>query len=145
MINYLLSEQILLIRTLEGIQSHSVSPIVQNNTNATYASKLSKKDGEINWNESITQISRKIRALNPWPGCYFIWNGNAIKILEATIKECDHQYRNGEVIDTTLTIACDGGVLLPSKIQRSGKKPMNTEIFLQGFPIIKGSILNTAS
>lgn len=131
----------LTIDTLNKINKNSLSPIKQNDELATYAKKLKKEEGKIQWDDSVIIIDRKIRGLNPWPSSYFHYNSELIKVMEVEITPQSHNYQNGEVISDELLIACKDGFIQPRIIQRPGKKPMNIDAFLRGFTIPKGTIL----
>ncbi|MEK6734252.1 MAG: methionyl-tRNA formyltransferase, partial [Pseudomonadota bacterium] len=88
----------------------------------SYANKLTKEDGELNWQESCEVLHRKVRALNPWPGTSLNINGERIKVLEAKIDNIEHQYKPGTIVDSKqLIIACGKGFFIPTIVQRPGK------------------------
>jgi methionyl-tRNA formyltransferase len=107
---------------------------------ATYASKINKAEARIDWRQPAEQIQRQVRAFNPVPGAWFEANGERIKLLEAAVgSEAPH--KPGEVLDDRLNIACGQGYILPVKVQRAGRSPMNPGELLRGFAIPKGTIL----
>jgi len=95
-------------------------------------------------NHLIDAVVRKIRAFNPFPGAYFEFNGERFKVLEA---DFDMSVGNepgrleDSATDGVLAIACGKGIILPAKIQRQGKKPMEIGEFLRGFSFPSGTIL----
>ncbi len=100
----------------------------------SYANKLTKEDGELNWQESCEVLHRKVRALNPWPGTSLNINGERIKVLEAKIDNIEHQYKPGTIVDSKqLIIACGKGFFIPTIVQRPGKKPMQVSEFTKGY------------
>ena len=114
----------------------------QNNSEATYAKKILKSEGKINWNESGEQIIGKINGLNPIPGAWFIYNGIRYKILRA---ELSNQMGNpGIVSNNNLEVFCKSNSLKVLEIQREGKKPQKINDFLLGSKINQGSNLNNA-
>lgn len=129
----------MLIDTLDQIES--LPKIKQNNDNVTYAHKLSKEEGKIDWNQSAYQIDCKIRGMNPWPGTYFYYNDKTIKIIEADYKESDSAEPVGSVISDELEVSCGSGILIIKKLQQSNKNPLFTAEFLRGLPIVVGSLL----
>jgi len=114
--------------------------IEQDHSNATYASKIQKAEGEINWHESADKINGKINGLYPIPGAFFIFKEERYKILKAGIgKEIG---KPGEVINHHLEICCGNKQSIKIKeIQRQGKKPQNIEEFILGSQIKKGTII----
>ena len=108
----------------------------QSEEGVTYAHKLTKEEGVVDWNDSAFKIDCKVRGMTPWPGVFFEYKGAMIKILEAEAKyqEIDHKFAPGAIIDDKLTIACgDGGALSIKKVQKPGKNAISTEEFLRGF------------
>ena len=114
--------------------------IEQDHSKATYASKIQKAEGEINWNESANKINGKINGLYPVPGAFFIFKEERYKILKAEIgKEIGNP---GEVINHHLEVCCgDKQSIKIKEIQRQGKKPQNIEEFILGSQIKKGTII----
>lgn len=108
----------------------------------TYADKLSKDEEKINWKMNAEKIEATIRGLTPWPGAYFIFNGEKIKVISAEYNSKKISAQAGEVLDNRLTIACSQGTLRPIKIQKQGKNIMFVESFLNGTKIPAGTILN---
>jgi methionyl-tRNA formyltransferase len=132
----------LLLKALDKIDI--LPRIKQSETGVSYAHKLSKEEGKINWHESAYAIDCKIRGMNPWPGTYFEYNGKIIKILEATYDELDHKSAPGTVMqvdDQRLKIACGKGCLLIEKLQQQGKKILSATEFLFGTNIPIGTIM----
>lgn len=114
-------------------------PVPQPEEGATYAPKVNKTEARIDFARSALEIERQVRALSPSPGAFFEFNGERIKILYA--EDDEGSGTPGTVIDDRLTIACGGGVLIPTHVQRAGRSAMLTDELLRGFPIPKGTIL----
>ena len=113
----------------------------QDNSKATYAKKITKSEGKIDWKNDALKIIGKINGLYPSPGAFFNFNGQRYKILKAEIGNGIGQ--NGEVISDNLEIACGGEKSIKVlEIQREGKKIQKIEEFLLGSKIIKGSIIS---
>ena len=112
----------------------------QNHMKATYARKIEKKEGLINWNDDALKNIGKINGLFPIPGAYFNFNGERYKILKA---EIGHGIgKPGEIISDKLEIACDKNQSVKIlEIQRQGKKPQKIEEFILGSKIKKGTVL----
>ncbi len=108
----------------------------QDHNNATYAKKITKEEGRIDWNAAAKSVIAKINALN---GAYFFFQGVRYKILKADISNL--RGKPGEIIGDGLEIACKDISIKVEIIQREGKKPQKISEFLLGSQIKKGLIL----
>ena len=112
----------------------------QDHSKATYAKKISKNEGQINWNDDAQKTIGKINGLFPSPGAYFNFNGQRYKILKAQIG--NGKGKAGEVLTDKLEIACGGNQSIKIiEIQRQGKRPQKIDNFLIGSKIKKGLVL----
>ena len=110
----------------------------QDHSKATYAKKIDKTEGKVNWNEKALKIIRKINGLFPVPGAFFNFNGERYKILKAEIG--NGIGKAGEVLSDKLEIACGNNQSIKIiEIQRQGKKPQKIGEFILGSQIKKGS------
>ena len=110
----------------------------QDHSKATYAKKIDKTEGKVNWNEKALKIIRKINGLFPVPGAFFNFNGERYKILKAEIG--NGIGKAGEVLSDKLEIACGNNQSIKIiEIQRQGKTPQNIGGFILGSQIKKGS------
>ena len=115
--------------------------IDQDNSKATYAKKITKNEGQIDWKSDALNIIGKINGLYPYPGAFFNFNGQRYKILKAEIG--NGVGKNGEVISDDLEIACGGEKSIKVlEIQREGKKVQRIGEFILGSQIIRGSIIS---
>ena len=115
----------------------------QDHSKATYAKKILKTEGQINWNDDALKTIGKINGLFPSPGAYFNFNGERHKILKAQIGS--GKGRAGEVLNDKLEIACGGNQSIKIiEIQRQGKRPQKVDEFLLGSQIKKGLVLQNA-
>ena len=115
----------------------------QNHNEATYATKIEKTEGQINWSETAESIIGKINGLYPSPGAFFIYNGERYKILKANLSNGSGEI--GEVLDNYLEVSCGNKKSIKIlEIQRQGKRPQNISEFMLGSQIKKGSNLNNA-
>ncbi|MCK5285109.1 MAG: methionyl-tRNA formyltransferase [Alphaproteobacteria bacterium] len=106
---------------------------VQNDALSTYAPLLTKDDGRINWSQTAIQIDRQIRALNPWPGVWSIFDDNRIKILESTLSTETTDKVSGTILDKNGIVACGkNSIIKLVKIQPAGTKPMSFSSALNG-------------
>ena len=114
----------------------------QNDSKASYAKKIEKIEGKINWNNDSKNILGKINGLYPSPGAFFLFNGERFKIRKAEIG--NGQGIAGEVLSDSLEVACgDTKSIKIIEIQRQGKNPQKVNEFILGSKIKKGLILNS--
>ena len=109
---------------------------------ATYANKIEKFEGKIDWNNSAESIVGKINGLYPSPGAWFIYNRERYKVLKAKISNGAGNV--GEVLDDYLEVSCKYKSIKILEIQRQGRRPQNINEFMLGSQIKKGSNLNNA-
>lgn len=109
----------------------------------TYAQKLTREDGRINWQESAIAIDRRIRALTPWPGTFtLLADGMVLKIGAAIpLPQHKHSAKAGTVLDDKLTVACGEGAVQLTRLQKPGRGMMEAEAFLRGHPLPPGTVL----
>ena len=135
-LSFLAAEKIL--DNIDDILDGKSNFIEQDHSKATYASKIQKSEGEIDWTESAQNIISKINGLYPTPGAFFIYNGERYKILKADIG--NGIGNPGEVISNYLEIVCGKNQSIKIiEIQRQGKKPQNIGEFMLGSQLKKGS------
>ncbi len=130
----------LLLKAMDDIRNGIVVRRVQDESKVIEVRKLVKEDGEIDWSESAETIRNRIRAFNPWPGSTCkLPNGERLKIWHADLEE--REGAPGEVLDGRLLVATGEGALRLTEIQPSGKKRMPAEAYLNGHPLVPGSLL----
>ena len=112
----------------------------QDHSKSTYAKKIKKEEGKINWNDSNEKIIAKINGLYPYPGSWFMLNGDRFKILKAKISNL--KGNPGEVLSQKLDVGCGHNSIKIVEIQKQGKKIQKLKEFLLGNPIKNGLILN---
>ena len=129
-----------ILNNIDDILEDKANFIDQDDSKATYASKIQKAEGEINWNEDAKKINGKINGLYPTPGAFFVFKGERYKILKA---EIGNGIGNpGEVVSDYLEVCCGVKQSIKIKeIQRQGKKPQNIGEFMLGSQIKKGTII----
>ena len=134
-LSQLASEKIL--DNIDDILEDRAKFIGQDHSKATYAKKIQKIEGNIDWNETAEIIIGKINGLYPTPGAFFIFKGERYKILKAEIG--NYIGNPGEVVSDYLEIACgDRQSIKIKEIQREGKKAQNIGEFMLGSQIKKG-------
>ena len=111
----------------------------QDNVKATYANKILKSEGKIDWSNSADNIIGKINGLYPSPSAWFIYNGERYKILKAEVS--DKKGEIGSVLGDYLEVGCSDKSIKILEIQRQGKLPQKISEFMIGSRIKKGSSL----
>ena len=129
-----------ILDNIDEILDDKIQFIEQNHNQASYAKKIEKTEGQINWKETAENIIGKINGLYPNPGAFFIHKGERYKILKATLSSGSGEI--GEVLDNYLEIGCGKKSIKILEIQRQGKRPQNISEFMLGSQIKKGSNLN---
>ena len=128
---------------IDDILDDKAKIIEQDHSKASYAKKIEKIEGEINFNDEAQKIIGKINGLFPVPGAFFNFKGERYKILKAVIGNGIGQA--GEVLSDKLEIACTNNQSIKIlEIQRQGKKPQKIGEFMLGSSIRKGSLLSNA-
>jgi len=129
-----------ILDNIDDILEDKAKFIEQDHLKATYAAKIEKVEGKINWKESAKKIIGKINGLYPTPGAFFMFKGERYKILKAEIG--NGAGKPGEVVSEYLEVVCgDKQSIKINEIQRQGKKPQNISEFSLGSLIKKGSII----
>ncbi|RLC38307.1 methionyl-tRNA formyltransferase, partial [Candidatus Falkowbacteria bacterium] len=133
-----------IVPTLSDYIKRKIAPYSQDQTQASYAKKLKKQDGQINWNLPAEKIERFIRAMSPWPGSYSLINTKILKILEAKNKLLKtNKYKIGEIFlyNGFPAIQCGKDALIIEILQLEGKKEISGKDFIKGYFKFIGSIL----
>ena len=134
-----------IINVLKDLPHYQAQAIVQDDSQANYAEKLVKTEGEIDWTQSATEIERQIRGLTPWPGTYTFLVGQRVKIL-ASLPVNASQLTDkpaGTVISVgrkAILVACgkesnhdqQATTLAITQLQFSGSKPVSAEQICHG-------------
>jgi methionyl-tRNA formyltransferase len=131
----------LIVAALAGLAGGALAARQQPAEGVTYAAKLRRDEGRLDWRRPAVELERAVRALNPWPGTWLEIAGERIKVLAAAVHPGVAGSAPGTVLDHNLTIACGTGALRPLALQRAGKAAADTAAFLRGFPIAPGQIL----
>lgn len=107
----------------------------QSATGITYAAKVTKEEGRLDWSRTADELDRLVRAFPAW----FEWQNERFRVLDA--ESVPGQGDAGRVLDDHLTIACGQGALRLLTLQRAGRAAVDAESFLRGFPLPQGSCL----
>ena len=123
-----------LIATLPPYLQGEITPQAQDHAQATYAPKIEKTDGELNFQLPALVLERQVRAYNPWPTAYTFWKGELLKVIKAHSIPFPHSTLPGTrlVVENLPAFAAAEGVLVLDVVQPAGKKPMPAEQFLRG-------------
>ncbi|HSM75530.1 MAG TPA: methionyl-tRNA formyltransferase [Desulfobacterales bacterium] len=133
-----------LIAALEGLASGSLTPVAQDDRQATYAPLLAKKDGRIAWQKSARELTCFIRGMTPWPGAYTFHGGRRLKIFRAQPLALATDETPGRVLagfEDELRVATGDGVLSILEIQGESGKRLAIRDFLRGHPLPPGTLL----
>ncbi|MCR5236338.1 MAG: methionyl-tRNA formyltransferase [Lachnospiraceae bacterium] len=134
----------LVVKTIEDIGEGRIRPCPQDEDKASYAKKIDKSMGRIDWNMDACEIERLIRALDPWPSAFSSLEGRMVKIWKAqTVPGTDAA--PGRVTDVRkdgISVACGSGLLIIKEIQLEGKKRMPVHDFLLGYDLKPGALFS---
>tara|TARA_B100000579_G_scaffold298263_1_gene248361 strand:- start:86 stop:1006 length:921 start_codon:yes stop_codon:yes gene_type:complete len=128
-----------IMKAIDKIEKGEARFIEQNHGEATYAKKILKKEGKINWNENAKKVLAKINGLNPNPGAWFEHKNERFKVWKAEI--VNQNSNPGQIIDDRLTIACKEQSIKILEIQKEGKNRQLIDHFLLGNKIKTGEII----
>ena len=129
----------MIVTALEGLADGTLSATPQPDAGVTYAAKLSKEEALIDWTRPAVELERQIRAFDPWPGSFFLHQGERLKVLAAELAEGSGV--PGTLLDDNLTVACGEASRRLTRLQRPGKGAMTAEALLRGYALPKGSRL----
>ena len=129
----------LAVKTIEALDRGEITPIPQDESQATHVGMISKDMGNVDWTKSADEIERLIRGLNPWPSAFTFIDGKQVKLWSATV--VDKSGEPGTIIDVNknvFTVACGKQALEINELQLEGKKRMATGDFLRGYSLETG-------
>ncbi|MDH3737937.1 MAG: methionyl-tRNA formyltransferase [Alphaproteobacteria bacterium] len=129
----------LIVEALAGLAEGRITPVPQTDDGATYAAKLTREEGRLDWDQPAAMLERQVRAFSPWPGAWFNNGGDRLKVLAAEVVAGSGA--PGTVLDDQLTVACGEGALRILEVQREGRAPVDAAALLRGYPIAPGSVL----
>jgi methionyl-tRNA formyltransferase len=134
----------LLLKTVEGLVLGTVKRQPQDHALATYAPRLKKEDGHLNWSAGVEEILNRIRGLSSSPGAYSFVRGKQLKIFTATGGRSAASGPPGCIGTETeegLSVAAADGHVYLKEVQLEGRKRMSVRDFLRGFRVPPGEIL----
>ena len=123
----------LLIDTLDGYLDGSIVPQAQDDVLMTFAPRIEKEEGKIDWNASAAQIERTMRAFTPWPGTFTFWEGKQIKILSGHADTGSAEA--GRVMERNgiVAIGTGDGLFIPTRVQLEGRSAVSADEFKRGY------------
>ena len=124
-----------LIDSLENIDTLLATAAPQDDSEATYAHKISKQEGALNWSAAADALARRVRAFHPAPGCYTHLGGDRLKVLSAHAVDKPHEGRSGEIIaadESGIRVGCGEGQLVITEAQLPGAKVQPVATLLRG-------------
>lgn len=137
----------LLIEVLDRIEAGTAVEEQQDHTASTYAPKITRDDGVIDWALSAVQIHNRVRGLYPWPHAFTWLDGARVIVLRTHLEPETTSATPGTVVEVTrdsIHVATGhGGRLTIDELQPEGKRPMRVRDFLAGRPLSPGARFTT--
>ena len=124
---------------VQGIAVGALAAVPQPEAGVTYARKLARDEGRLSFAEPAELVERRLRALNPAPGCWCEARGERLSLLAGRVVAASGA--PGTVIDLPLTIACGNEAVAITQVQRAGRRPMSAEELQRGFALPWGTVL----
>ena len=123
----------LLVKTLPLYLNGEIIPLPQEDEKATYAPKLNKSDGQLDFSQPADFLARKVRAFNPWPGTYQFFDGARLKVYQAHVEGSESLIQGGRYLVEGLPAwGTVRGLLVLDEVQMEGKSRVSGEAFLNG-------------
>lgn len=135
----------LMLDVLDELEAGTAVRTPQKDADSCYARMLKKEMGSIDFSMPAEKIERLIRGLNSWPSAYTHVNGKTLKIWSADVLDKEYQGACGEIVELTkdsLLVKTGKGTLALQEVQLEGKKRMEVDAFLRGYPLEKGMLLS---
>jgi methionyl-tRNA formyltransferase len=129
----------LLLDVLDRIEAGTVRAVPQDSAASTYASRLTKEEGIIDWTLSAQQIHNRVRGLCPWPHAYSFLDGERVILLKTKVKSGRSKPGNIDITGDGIEVGTGDGRILITELQPEGRRPMSTRDFLAGHPIPPGT------
>ncbi len=130
----------LLLKVLENLPAYTETAQAQEETQATYAKKITKAERRLDFSQDAQECLRQVRAFAPTPAAYCFIDGQRLNVLAAEVVECAGEEQAGTLIaadaQNKILIACGGGDCLRiTRLQRAGRNAMAVEDFLRGYSL----------
>jgi methionyl-tRNA formyltransferase len=124
---------------VEALRTPDAPGTPQPREGVTYARKIDKAEAHIDFNRTAAQVRNHIHGLSPFPGAWFAFKGQRIKLLKVAVSEASGS--PGTTVDDRLSIACGSGSIQVVELQREGKGAMKADDFLRGTAVAAGTEL----
>ncbi len=132
--------------TLDGLAAGNIVPEKQDSSQATYAPLLKKDDGLVDWSAPAQAIHDRVRGLQPWPGAYTNFRGQALHIWRSKIPDAHHPGAPGELVSRKpVLVACGSGALELLEVQMEGRKRIPAADFVNGQRLSEGERFGQSS
>lgn len=135
-------------RALNGLAENALEERVQEEKEATYASKIDRKMARVKWDQTAQAVSALIRALDPWPGAFTTLSGREIKVFSSEVVSGNNVStipgRVAGLWEGALHVETGDGVVQIKELQTAGKKRLPVGDFLRGFSLDPGTVLGTS-
>lgn len=132
----------LLVRAIDQLEAGQAARVPQDEAGVTWARKLEKEDGRLDWNKPAIELRHQIRGFSPWPGSFTTVNGKRLKVLSARVEQGSG--RPGEIVDLDgdgVLVACGEGALRLVDVQPEGRPAMQGRAFVVGSSLTCGMVL----
>ncbi|MFZ5729435.1 MAG: methionyl-tRNA formyltransferase [Pseudomonadota bacterium] len=133
----------LLAESLPKIETGELPAVPQAEAGVTYAKKIRPKEARIDWSKPAAAVDGQIRGLSPFPGAWFTaqTEKGPVRVKVLACRREDGEGAPGEVLDEDLLVACGEGAVRLMRLQREGRGPQQSDVFLRGFPLPAGTRL----
>ncbi|HMD64926.1 MAG TPA: methionyl-tRNA formyltransferase [Stellaceae bacterium] len=131
----------LMVAALNGVAESRLLARLQPQEGVTFAPKLRREEGRLDWRLHSTDLERRVRTFDPWPGSFFETGGERIRVHAAVALPGPAGGVPGTVLDDRLLVACGEGALRLLRLQRPGRAALEAPDFLRGFPLPPGTML----
>jgi methionyl-tRNA formyltransferase len=136
-----------LVETVDHLSLGPVEEMPQDDRQATYASRLTKEDGLIDWSRPAQDVHNLIRGMHPWPNAFSFMSGQRLILLRSRVDDRTHHLAPGTILGVgadALDVAAGSGVVLVREVQAEGKRPMSVRDFLSGHRLSAGDRFTSA-
>lgn len=131
-----------MLEVLPRWKAGAITPVPQDEGQATSTRLYAKEDGELGWSLSAGALDRRLRAFYPWPGCYTHWEGKLLKVLEGVPLDevAPREGGPGQVVSVpggrkpSVAVVTGQGLLGLVRVQLEGRQPQAIEEFVRGYP-----------